>query len=197
MSERSRKLETAIKYMVTAKVIDNETGEVVEERRVKGQSFLLNFGKLCRLLFMRGDATESESAIDTGGTSRTLQSAHADQPFPRYGPAAGNKMRVRIGTNTTAFSRDQYDVLTFLAEAAYSTYVRTDTGSSLRLDLSFSWLNDTGTSKDVAETALVVRCADSGVVIRAIALTRDLFDPPITVGVDRTLSVGYTITLPW
>ena len=197
MAKQPRGLEAAIKYVVVAKVVDTETGRVVAEKRFKGRSFLLNFAKLCRLLFMRGDESETESVLDLDGNSRTMASATTAYAFPHYSPAADRKIRVRLGTSTTPFSRDQRNVLTFLAESTYSSYTRTDTGTSLRVDVTFSWLNNTGATKEVSEAALIVRCIDTTNIMHAVAYTRDLISPAISVGAGQTLSIAYIITLPW
>jgi hypothetical protein len=186
-----------IGYHVKLQVIDNKTGKILEERQVKGESFLKWFASLCRLLFMRGDATESESVLDTSGTARTLQSATTTNPFPYYSPAAGNKIRCQVGISNQAVARDQYACVSPVATVTYNTYDFTDDGTKKTVTMSFAWLNNTGGSVDIAEACLILVVLDSANVLRTIAIARDVFSPAITVPANSTLAVGYVITIPW
>ncbi len=186
----------AIGYGVELRVIDPKTGKVLTKRRIKGHSFLRNFSSLCRLLFMRGDSVETESVLDTGGVARTLGSA-TPYAFPAYSFGTASKMRCCVGTSSVDFSRDQYGCVSGIATVVYSNYTFTDDGTKKIVNVTFSWLNDTGAAQSIAEVCLIEQVLDTGNTTRWIALTRDLFSPPISVPAGSVLAVGYTITIPW
>jgi hypothetical protein len=187
-----------ISYNVEAKVIDTKTGKILAKRRIKGDSFLKNFSAICRLLFMRGDVTDTETVLNTAGSSITLKTGSKTYPFPYFDPAAGNKLRCCIGTSSVAFSRDQYGCISGIATVVYSNYAWTDDGTKKILNIAFSWLNDTGASQNIAEVAMIVTVAEgAAATLHTVAITRDLFSPAITVPAGSTLAVGYTITIPW
>lgn len=193
----SKRHKMEITYAVKAEVIDSKTSKVTAKRKIKGDSFLKNFSAICRLLFMRGDTSETETVVDTGGTTRTLQAAATANTFPTYAFGAGNKMRLCVGTSSVGFSRDQYGCISGIATVTYSNYTWTDDGTKKILNIAFSWLNDTGASKDIAEVAMIITVCDTTGTTRLVAITRDLFSPPITVPAGSVLAVGYTINIPW
>ena len=185
-----------INYRVKVEVIDTKTGKKLAKRNFKGQSFLKNFASLCRLCFMRGDASETEYVLDTTGTSRTLLSAYSPS-FPNYSPATGYKMKCCAGSSDTPFSRDQYNCVSPIATFPYLYYSFTDDGTKKIVTASFAWMNDTGVTQTVREVALIITVCDAGNVVRTLAITRDLVSPPVEVPAGSTLAVGYTINIPW
>ena len=187
--------ELKINVKIVAKVIDGKTGKIKEKREVDCHTFLKNFSELALLIFSRGDILTTRSVDDIGGTSRNVSFPSANN-FVDYTFASGYKMKCRIGTNTTAFDRDQYDVLTYLASMEYSEYAISDTGSQKGLQITFAWTNTTGVSKDVSEAVLTAYFYSVAAPYQ-IAITRDVFAPAITVPNGDVLAMGYVITIPW
>lgn len=191
------KNELKIDMKIIAKVIDGKTGKVKMKRKIKCHTFLKNFSALALLMFMKGDSIISSTIINQGGTSKTVRASTTTYTVADFLIASSFKTRCRIGTNTTAFDRDQYDVLTYLAELLYSEYNLSDTGSQKELRITFSWTNDTGVSKDVAEACLGITVLDDASNNQDVNITRDVFDPAITVPNGDVLAMGYVITIPW
>lgn len=181
------------KIEIVAKVIDPATGKIIEERKIEGRSFLRNFAALCHVIFWRGDYNETDDVTDIGGVARSIVRTSALSTSV----GTGYETYVCVGTNSTAVSRDQYYCLTAVGTAKYSTFSYQDTGTAKQVTYTFSWLNNTGAAQSIAEVCLIVLVRDTTPADRWVALTRDLFSPPISVPAGSVLSVGYIITIPW
>jgi len=192
---RNEKVE--IKMEIEIKVYDPKTGKVTLERKVPCHTFLKNFSALAHLIIPRGDAIISDTVTDISGNARTATGcgSSAPVPFTYVSESPSYKIFSRIGTNTTAFSRNQYDVLTYLAEIAYGNFTLTDTGSQKELRITYAWTNGTGLAKDVSECVLGIWVYVAGMY--KVAISRDVFSPAINVPNGQVLALGYVITVPW
>lgn len=176
--------------------LKDPSGKIVMSKDIPCHTFLKNFAEFVWLyLFMRGDVKNSATITKIGGTTDTIEAPDSGgTPFD-YVANSNYKMKCRIGTGTQAFNRTDYDVQTYEDQLNYTQYSINDDGTQKTLTLSFSWLNDTGVSKDITEACLTVYLSSSSAVIQ-MALTRDVFTA-VTVANGYTIAFGYTITFPW
>jgi len=184
-----------IKVDYRVKVIDNKTGKIVKVVKGKSKTFNLNFSRIVGIvMFPVGDVTRSISVNDTGGVARTFAAPYGLSPMA-YSPAAGYKQRLGIGSSSVAFSRTHYELQAKIGDFPYSTHTLTDDGTQVRVDISGSYLNP-GASITVREIALYGYFYDNGGFVRYLMLARDVITDTI-VGTNQTISVGYTITVPF
>ena len=178
--------------------LKDPSGKVVMEKKLPCHTFLKNFAEIIWIaLFLRGNAYNSATVTKREGTSEVLRTTIATNNIGDYSVAAGCAMRCRIGIGTQAFNRTDFDVQTYEDSLIYAQYEINDDGTQKTLTISFSWLNDTGGSKDITEACLI--CYYFGytsATVKDVALTRDVFSA-VTVADGYTMALGYVITFPW
>jgi len=181
-----------IKAYIVLKVIDPK-GKVVKTKKVPCHTFLKNFSEIVWIdLFIRGDISNTATVTNTGGVAQAIQ--HSNCFY--YNPSSSYKLKCTIGTGTQAFDRTQFNVQTLLATLDYTQYDIVDDSTQKTLTISFSYLNSSGSAKDVTEACIVAVYVNTGASAFAMAPSRDVF-VAVNVPNNYTLAIGYVITFPW
>lgn len=175
--------------------VTDEHGNVTFKQGGPSHSFLRNFGRVMRQIFLVQSNT-NDQVTDTGGVARfmSVMDNGIAEPFIA---AAG---QFRFGSSSAAVLSDQFDVQTFLSGAQTTTVSISniiETGSQLQFQVDGSIQNTSGGNWAVTEMVLCANIHD-GVTpstVRQVAMLRDIFSV-VNVPNLSTANGHYIINIP-
>lgn len=171
-------------------------GEVLSHIKGPSFSFLRNFGRFMRQIFIVTSNT-NDQVTDTGGVARTI--SVMDTGSGNFSPIVpGATAQFRFGSSSTAVASDQYDVQTFITNAETpntTTTVLIEDGTQLQFQVDGAIQNTSGGAWSVAEMVLCAHIYDASNIDRQVAMLRDVF-APTNVPDLSTANGHYVISIP-
>ena len=156
--------------------VTDQDGKVIAKQAGPSFSFLRNFGRVMRQIFIATSNT-NDQVTDTGGVARFM--AVMDTATGSEAPIA-SAGQFRFGSSSAAVASDQFDVQTFLTGAQTTTVSvsgLTETGSHIQFQIDGSIQNTSGGNWAVREMVLCANIHDGSTlgVTRQVAMLRDVF----------------------
>lgn len=155
--------------------VTDQDGNIIHKESGPSHSFLRNFGRVMRQIFLVVSNT-NDQVTDTGGVARFM-SVMDNGIFEPFIATTG---QFRFGSSSAAVLSDQFDVQTFLSGAQTTTVSISniiETGSQLQFQVDGSIQNTSGGNWAVTEMVLCANIHD-GVTpstVRQVAMLRDTF----------------------
>lgn len=176
--------------------VTDENGNIISKQAGPSYSFLRNFGRFMRQIFLCVSNT-NDQVTDTGGIARFMSVMDSGTGNEAPIAAAG---QFRFGSSSAAVASDQFDVQTFLAGAQTSTVSISnviETGSQLQFQVDGSIQNTSGGNWAITEMVLCANIHDGSTigVTRQVAMLRDIFSV-VNVPNLSTANGHYIINIP-
>jgi hypothetical protein len=176
--------------------VTDEHGNVISKQAGPSYSFLRNFGRFMRQIFLCVSNT-NDQVTDTTGQARFI--SVMDSGTGNEAPIAAPG-QFRFGSSSAAVASDQFDVQTFLAGAQTTTVSISnviETGSQLQFQVDGSIQNTSGGNWAVTEMVLCANVHDGSTigVSRQVAMLRDIFSV-VNVPNLSTANGHYIINIP-
>lgn len=155
--------------------VTDQNGNIIAKQAGPSYSFLRNFGRFMRQIFLCTSNT-NDQVTDTGGVARTI--AVMDINIGNEPPIA-SAGQFRFGSSSAAVASDQHDVQTFLTGAQTPTVSISgvsEDGSHLQFQVDGSVQNTSGSNWAVTEMVLCANIhTDTFNTPRQVAMLRDIF----------------------
>lgn len=156
--------------------VTDPDGKVIARQAGPSYSFLRNFGRMMRQIFIVTTNT-NDQVTDTSGIARTMSVMDPNTGSEAPIASAG---QYRFGSSSAAVASDQFDVQTFLTGAQTTTVSVsgvTETGSHIQFQVDGSIQNTSGGNWAVREMVLCANIHDGSTlgVTRQVAMLRDVF----------------------
>lgn len=180
--------------------VTDPDGNVIARIEGPSHSFLRNFGRMFRQIFL-ATSTVNEQITDVGGIARTIAVMDLNGVGGNESPIVPGTAGVfRFGSSSAAVVSTQFDVQTFITAAETTPVIFTElsrTGSQLQFKYDGSIQNNSGGTWNVTEMVLCSFLRD-GVTTgqsRKVAMLRDIFSVQNVPNLS-TANGHYTITVP-
>lgn len=176
--------------------VTDENGNVISKQAGPSYSFLRNFGRFMRQIFLCITNT-NDQVTDTSGVARFISVMDAGTGNEAPIAAVG---QFRFGSSSAAVLSDQFDVQTFLSGAQTPTVSISniiETGSQLQFQVDGSIQNTSGGNWAITEMVLCANVHDGSTigVTRQVAMLRDIFSV-VNVPNLSTANGHYIINIP-
>lgn len=195
----NNKILTGVLAKFEFDVVD-QNGNVLMRAEGPSHSFLRNFGRMFRQIFLATDST-NEQVTDTGGIARTMAVLDLNGVGGNESPIVPGSAGVfRFGSSSAAVLSDQFDVQTFITDAETTPVVTTrliENTSQIQFKFDGAIQNTSGGTWNVTEMVLCSHLRD-GVTTgqsRKVAMLRDIFSV-VNVPNLSTANGHYTISVP-
>jgi hypothetical protein len=176
--------------------VTDPDGNIIAKQSGPSYSFLRNFGRFMRQIFLCVSNT-NDQVTDTSGIARFMSVMDAGTGNEATISAPG---QFRFGSSSAAVASDQFDVQTFLSGAQTTTVSVsniTETGSVISFQINGSIQNTSGGNWAVTEMVLCANIHDGSTVgvTRQVAMLRDIFTL-VNVPNLSTANGHYIISVP-
>lgn len=176
--------------------VTDPDGNIIAKQSGPSYSFLRNFGRFMRQVFLCVSNT-NDQVVDTSGVARFM--SVMDNTTGNEAPISTTG-QFRFGSSSAAVASDQFDVQTFLSGAQTTTVSAsniTETGSVMSFQIDGSIQNTSGGNWAVTEMVLCANIKDGGTfgVTRQVAMLRDTFTL-VNVPDLSTANGHYIISVP-